>query len=70
MNQDETAVAIGIFAKGPERAELTITHGNRLRLKHASETSATTLDLGEATVGRIDFLIECLRRLRIHAVEN
>lgn len=67
MNKDDPAVSIGIFSKGDQRAELHVTHGDRLRLTHTCDLASAKIDLGEATAGRIDFLISCLQQLRAHA---
>lgn len=70
MRQTLPSVTIGIGSTPSSDTSLILTTDDRLILMHQETTTHTEIFMGLSSQLRIDFLIECLKRLRLHAKEE
>lgn len=70
MKSFESAVAIGVTSYEHGSAEFIITHDNRLVMLNKTPRLDVTIDMGVASKRRINFLIECLERIKLHGSDE
>ena len=73
MKTTEPVVGIGVtlgMAHGETRADFVITKDNRLVMQVREDAINIDLCLGRATKNRVGFIIECLERIKSHALDE
>lgn len=73
MKRTEPAVGIGIghgMAHGTVQADFVLTKDNRLVMQIKDDALNVDFCFGRATKKRIDFIVDCLNRMRIHALDD